>query len=89
MTNRAGKTPLNSAIVLDIFEPAAPVMSIVETLGCDCIGEPEIRTTMTINRSAMEFEVFSDPPRRFRVSLKQLTENAAREIRAMLQAEQS
>ncbi|KAA2314537.1 hypothetical protein E0K93_09465 [Puniceibacterium sp. HSS470] len=88
MTVASPRNPLNSAIVVDIFEPAAPVMSIVETLGYDRIGEPEIRTTMTINRSAMEFEVFSDPPRRFRVSLKQLTENAVSEIRAMLQAEQ-
>jgi hypothetical protein len=89
MTGSCPQTPLHSSIVLDIFEPAAPVMSIVETLGYDRIGEPEIRTTMTINRSAMEFEVFSDPPRRFRVSLRQLTENAISEIRAMLQAEKS
>tara|TARA_R110000868_G_scaffold368852_1_gene631999 strand:- start:20580 stop:20849 length:270 start_codon:yes stop_codon:yes gene_type:complete len=89
MTARASNTPLSSTLVLDIFEPAASAMSLVETIGFDGVGEPEIRTTMTINRSAMEFEVLSDPRRRFRVSLKQLREQAVSEIRAMLQAEQS
>lgn len=81
-----------------LITPALP-LDLVEVRGSDFQaleyleevvrpGEPRIDVSMTLSRSALEFDVHTVPPRRFRVNLRQLQDRSIETIREHLRSEQ-
>ena len=81
-----------------LITPALP-LDLVEVHGSDFQaleyleevvrpGEPRIDVSMTLSRSALEFDVHTLPPRRFRVNLRQLQDRSIETIREELRSEQ-
>lgn len=81
---------ITAALQLDLFEVAGSDFQALEYLEeVARPGEPRIEVSMTLSRSALEFEVHTVPRRRFRVNLRQLQDRSIETIREQLRSEQA
>lgn len=71
-----GETLSTNEITADLAEIGARSHAVVSVIGRDEISGHDIETAMHINGGAIEFRVMSDPPRVFKVNLRQIRARA-------------